>query len=200
MWWLENKQLSWIVSGKTNIENGRTTERGWIPDIMEPWTAHLLTCNVRDINFSLLLTVLVLGAPCQSSQANPNPSFMTCHCCSVTKSCLTLCDPMNYMAHQASVFPRVCSNSCPLSEWCHPTFSSSVVPFLWPSTFPSIRVFSNEMVLRIRWPKYWSFSFSISPSNEYSGLIALRIYWFDLLAVQGTLNRNNAISNAIWKH
>ena len=116
MWWLENKQLSWIMSRKTHTENGRTTERGWIPNIMEPWTAHLLTFNVGEINFSLLLTVLVLGAPCQSSQANPNRSFMPCHCCSVTKSCLTLCDPMNYMAHQASLFPRVCSNSCPLSD------------------------------------------------------------------------------------
>ena len=56
-----------------------------------------------------------------------------------------------------------------------------------PSIFPSIRVFSNESVLCIRWPKYWSFSFSISPSNEYSGLISFRIDWFDLLAVQGTL-------------
>ena len=58
---------------------------------------------------------------------------------------------------------------------------------LLPSIFPSIRVFSNETVLRIRWPKHWSFSFSISPSNEYSGLISFRIDWFDLLAVQGTL-------------
>ena len=58
---------------------------------------------------------------------------------------------------------------------------------LLPSVFPSIRVFSSELVLRSRWPKYWSFSFSISPSNEYSGLIAFRIDWFDLLAVQGTL-------------
>ena len=56
-----------------------------------------------------------------------------------------------------------------------------------PSVFPSIRVFSNESVLRIRWPKYWSFNFSISPTNEYSGLISFRIDWFDLLAVQGTL-------------
>ena len=60
-------------------------------------------------------------------------------------------------------------------------------PLLLPSTFPSIRVFSNESALCIRWPKYWSFSFSISPSNEYSGLISFRIDWFDLLAVQGTL-------------
>ena len=63
---------------------------------------------------------------------------------------------------------------------CHPLF-------LLPSIFPSIRVFSNESVLHIRWTQYWSFSFSISPSNEYSGLISFRIDWFDLLAVQGTL-------------
>ena len=62
-------------------------------------------------------------------------------------------------------------------------------PFLFlPSIFPSIRVFSNESILRIGWPKYWSFSFTISPSNEYSGLISFRNDWFDLLAVQGSLN------------
>ena len=60
-------------------------------------------------------------------------------------------------------------------------------PLLLPSIFPSIRVFSSESVLRIRWPKYWSFSFNISPSNEYSGLISFRMDWLDLLAVQGTL-------------
>ena len=60
-------------------------------------------------------------------------------------------------------------------------------PLLLPSIFPSIRVFSNESALHIRWPKYWSFSFSISPSDEYSGLISFRMDWFDLLAIQGTL-------------
>ena len=60
-------------------------------------------------------------------------------------------------------------------------------PLLFPSIFPSIRVFSNESALGIRWPKYWSFSFNVSPSNEYSGLVSFRIGWFDLLAVQGTL-------------
>ena len=64
--------------------------------------------------------------------------------------------------------------------FCHPLL-------LPPSIFPSTRVFSNESVLRIRWPKYWNFSFSISPSNEYSGLASFRIDWLDLLAVQGTL-------------
>ena len=75
--------------------------------------------------------------------------------------------------------PRVYPNSSPLSWWCQPTISSSI--------FPSIRVFSNESVLRIRWPKYWSFSFSISHSIEYSGLISFRMDWLDLLIVQETL-------------
>ena len=60
-------------------------------------------------------------------------------------------------------------------------------PFLLPSVFPRIRVFSNKLTLHIRWPNYWSFSFSISPSNTYSGLISFRIDWFDLFAIQGTL-------------
>ena len=82
-----------------------------------------------------------------------------------------------------------CSNSCPLSQWCHSAISSSVATFfsLLPSIFPSIRVFSKELALHIRWPEYWSFSFSISPSNEYLGLISSRIDWLDLFAVQGTL-------------
>ena len=87
----------------------------------------------------------------------------------------------------ASPTPGVYSNLCPLSQSCHPPISFCHPLLLPPSTFPNIRVFSNESVLCIRWPKYWSFSFSISPSNEYSGLISFRIDWLDLLAVQGTL-------------
>ena len=84
--------------------------------------------------------------------------------------------------------PGAFSKLCPLSWWCHTTILSSVVPLLLLlSIFPSIRVFSNESSLRTRWPKYWSFSLSISPSNEYSGLISFRIDWFDFLAVQGNL-------------
>ena len=100
--------------------------------------------------------------------------------------------------------PGIYSNSCPLSWWCHPTISSSDVPFsscllsfpasgsfqmsqvfalggqsiavsAWTSVFPSVRVFSNESVLHMRWPKYWSFSFSISPSQEHPGLISFRM-------------------------
>ena len=71
--------------------------------------------------------------------------------------------------------PKVYSNSCPLSRWCHPTISSCPPLLLSPSIFPSIGVFPNESVLRTRWPKYWSCSFSISPSNEHPGLISFRM-------------------------
>ena len=86
--------------------------------------------------------------------------------------------------------PRDYSNSCPLCWWCHPTISSSVIPFSsCPQPFPASESFQRKRLtaLRIRWPKYWSFSFSISPSNENSGLISFRMDWLDLLAVQGTL-------------
>ena len=73
-----------------------------------------------------------------------------------------------------------------VSDALQPSYPLSSL-LLLPSIFPSIRVFFNESVLHIRWPKYWSFSFSISPSNEYSGLISFRMDWFDLFAVQGTL-------------
>ena len=84
--------------------------------------------------------------------------------------------------------PGVHSNSCPSSRWYHPVISSSLGPLLLlPPIPPSIRVFSNESTLCMRWPKYWSFSFSISPSNEHPGLIFFRMDWLDLLGVQGTL-------------
>ena len=108
---------------------------------------------------------------------------------SVNQSCLTLCDPMDCSTPGFPVHQQ-------LLELTHTHVHESVMPskhftlcrpLLLPSIFPSIGVFSNELVLRIRWPKYWSFSFSISPSNEYSGLIFFRMDWLDLLAVQGTL-------------
>ena len=91
---------------------------------------------------------------------------------SVAQSCPTLCNPLDHARPPCpSPPPGVYSNSCPLSPWYHSTISSLCRPLLLPpSIFPSIRVFSNESALPIRWPKYWSFSFSISPSNEYLGL------------------------------
>ena len=120
---------------------------------------------------------------------------------SVTQSCPTLCDPWT-AAHQASlsiITPGVYLNSCPLSQWCHPAISSSVVPFSsCLQSFPASDS-SNESVLRIRWPKDWSFSFSISPSNEYSGLISFRM---DCLAVQGAfkslLQHHSSKASILW--
>ena len=85
--------------------------------------------------------------------------------------------------------PRAYSNPCPSSRWCHSTVSSILCHPLClpPSIFPSIRVFSSESLLHIRWPKYRSFSFNISPSSEHSGLISFRMDWLNLLAIQGTL-------------
>ena len=81
----------------------------------------------------------------------------------------------------------ICSDSWPLSRWCHPTISSSVASFSCSQSFPASRSFSKELALHIRWPKEWSFSFSISPSNEHSGLISFSMNWLDVFAVQGTL-------------
>ena len=85
--------------------------------------------------------------------------------------------------------PGVHPNPCPLSQWCHPAISSSVVPFFsCPQFFPVSRSFQmSQFFIHIRWPKYWSFSFNISPYNEHSGLISFRMDWLDLLAGQGTL-------------
>ena len=109
---------------------------------------------------------------------------------SVSQSCLTLCTPWTTVS-QASLSITNSRSLLKLMSFesvmpsnhiilCHPLL-------LLPSMFPRIRVFSKESVLHIRWPKYWSFSFNISPSNKYSGLISFRIDWLDLLAIQGTL-------------
>ena len=108
----------------------------------------------------------------------------------VPQSCLTACDPVDCSIPGLPVHQQL---RCLLKLMS----IESVMPsnhlilcrplLLPPSIFPRIRLFSNESVLRIRWPKYWRFSFSISPSNEYSGLISFRLDWLDLLVVQGTL-------------
>ena len=112
---------------------------------------------------------------------------ITC-CCSVMQSCLTLCDPMNCtpglpVPHHLPEFAQVhihwIGDAIQLS---HPLTPSSLL-----SVFPSIRVFFKKSAVHIRWPKYWSFTFSINPSNEYSVLVFFKIDYFDLLAFQGTL-------------
>ena len=113
----------------------------------------------------------------------PDPS---CYC-SVSQLCPTLFDPMDCSTPAFPVLHHLPEFSQTLIHWVADAIQPSHHPLspllLPPSIFPSIRVFSNELTLPIMWPKYWSFSYSISPSSEYSGLISLRIDWFDLLAV-----------------
>ena len=120
-----------------------------------------------------------------------NLETMTYQYSLVAQLCPTVCNPMDCSTCQASLSA---TNSQSLLKLISIELVMSSNHFtlccpllLLPSIFPSIRVFSSESVLHIRWPKFWSFSFSISPSNGYSGLISFRMDWFDLLAVQGTL-------------
>ena len=113
--------------------------------------------------------------------------------CSFQLSCSVVSDSLwpHELQHARPPCPSptsgVHSNSHPSSRWCHPAISSFVVPFSsCPQSLPA-SVFSNESALRMRWPKCWSFSFSIIPSKEHPGLISFSMYWLDLLAVQGTL-------------
>ena len=109
--------------------------------------------------------------------------------CSVAKLAQLFATP-GTAVHQASLSFTVSWSLLKLMSVVSVMLSNHLIlclPLLLPSIFPSIRVFSNELALHIRWPKYWSFSFSISPSNEYSGLISFRMDWFDLFAVKGTL-------------
>ena len=109
---------------------------------------------------------------------------------SVAQSCLSLCDPMNCSTPGLPVHYQLPEFNQAHVHWVDDAIQPSILccPLvLLPSIFPSIRVFSSESVLYIRWPKYWSFSLSNSPSNEYSGQISFRVDWFYLLAVQGTL-------------
>ena len=134
---------------------------------------------------------------------------VSCCCCSVTKSCPTLCNPvdcsipgfpgLHYLLEFAQTHDHWVSDAIQPSNHLilfHPLF-------LLPSIFPSTRVFSNELALHIRWTKYWSFSFNISPSNEYSRLISFRTDCFDLLAVQGTLKsllQCHSLKSSILQH
>ena len=146
-------------------------------------TLHFKIINFQ--SFSITFSHTCVRAHTHTHTHKHNIQFI-----SVTQSCPTLCDPINCsmpglpVHHQLPSPPRPMSMESMMPSnhliLCHPLL-------LLPSIFPSIRVFSNESALLIRWPKYWSFSFNISPSNEHPGLISFRMDWLDLLAVQGTL-------------
>ena len=123
-------------------------------------------------------------------QCSLAPSFGNSYCCSVAQSCLTLCDPKDSSMPCFPLLHHLLELAQTHVHWVSDAIHPSgplLSPLLLPSIFPSIRVFSKESVLCIRWPKFWSFSFTISPSNDYSGLISFRIDGSDLLAVQRTL-------------
>ena len=131
------------------------------------------------------LTSLNLGFPIhEMGELIPNTDLFVS---SVTQSCPTLCNPMDCSTPGLPVLHQLLELSQTHVHQVGDATQPSHPLLLLSSTFPSIRVFSKESVLCIRWPKYWCFSFSISPPNEYSGLISFRMDWLDLLAVQGTL-------------
>ena len=128
-------------------------------------------------------------------------------CCSVAKSCLTLCNPMNCSTPGFSVYHCLPEFAQTQVHWVSDVIQPShpVIPFSsCPQFFPASKSFPmRPFFIHIRWPKYWSFSFSISPSNEHSGLISFRIDWFDLLAVQGTLQslfQHHSSKASIFQH
>ena len=138
-----------------------------------------------------MMNSIVSEAKCLGSEFQGHPLPVCCYCCSVAKSCLTLCNPMDCSTPGFPVLhylPWSLLKFMPIESVMLSNYLILYCPLvLLPSIFPRIRVFTNESALLIRWPKYWSFSFSISPSNEHSGLISFRMDWLDLLAVQGIL-------------
>ena len=145
----------------------------------------------------MLYNIVLVSAVQQSESA-------ICYRCSLTQSCPTLCDPMDCSTLGVPVlhhFPSLLE-LLPIESVIPSNHFILCSLLLLPSNVPSIRVFSNGSALHIRWPKFWSFSFSISPSKEYSGLISFRIDWFDLLAVQGTLKgllqHHNSKASILW--
>ena len=123
--------------------------------------------------------------------------------CSVVSASLPPHESQHARPPCPSPTPGVYSNSCPSSRWCHPAISSCRPLLLLPPISPSIRVFSNESTLCMKWRKYWSFSFNICPPNEHQGLVSFRMDWLDLLAVQGTVKsllRHHSSNASILRH
>ena len=195
------------VDSLSSESPGKSTKRSWRSATQKRIFTRTQSCWYTDLRLQASKTIrntllLFLSANfiefcCSSLNRLGKPmllvnlirwtKFRPCsvHFSSVTQSCQTL--RPHGLQHTRlpcpSVTPGACPNSYPSSLWCHLTISSCHPLLLLPSTFPSIKDFSNESVLCIRWPKYWSFW----TSSEYSGLISFKIDWFDLLEIQGTL-------------
>jgi len=182
--------LAWRIPG--------TREPGGLPSmgyrrVRHDWSelavaAAWLSICVKQVNFALIfiITTLQLYLLCIPS----------CCCYPVAQPCLSLCDPMDCSTPGFPVLHHLLELSQTHVHWVGDAIQPSH-PLSSPSP-PALSVFSNESDLCIRWPKYWSFSFNVSPSNEHSGLISLRMDWLDLLAVQGTLK--SLLQTTVWKH
>ena len=199
--WAPTNQFK-ILKEKIEVPWRRRKSTSWLPlDLSYHSTSFLglqhfsRPCRFwSKINFSLSLLVCVWRYICMYVHISQ-------FSCSVMSDSLQPHGLQHPRLPCPSPTPRACSNSCPWSWWCQLTISSCHPHLLPSSIFPSIRIFSNESVLRIRWPKYLSFSFSICPSNECSGLISFRMNWLDLLVVQGTLKNlqhHSSKSSILW--
>ena len=138
-----------------------------------------------------------------SSTGMPTPPLSSAQFSrSVVSNSLQPREPQHTRPPSPSPTAGVYPNPCPLSRWCHPTISSSVIPFSFLQSFPASGSFQNESALCIRWPNCWNYSFNISPSNEHPGLISFRMDWSDLLAVRGNLKsllqRHSSKASILW--
>ena len=172
-WILQAKILEWVAMPfSRDLPHPAIKPMLFMPPTFGRWVFTTTFCCLQSLqNQGLFLTVGSLN------------QFI-----SVTQSCPTVWDPMDCNTLGFPVHYQFLKFAqAHVHQWCHPTISSSAVPFSsCPQSFPAW-VFSNNSIICITWPKYWSFNFSISPSSEYSGLISFRINWLDLLSAQGTL-------------
>ena len=175
----------------------------WLPDQSDAyWMLHRhFKFNFSVAKFTCFLPYLLLLF---SYPLIPHIYSLSMSCCSVVSDSLWSCGLQHTRLLCRSPSPRVCSSSCPLHQWCHPAIPSSDALFsLHPQSFPASRTSPVRLAVRIRQPKYWSLSLSVCPSSEYSGLISLKIDWFDLLAVQGTLRsplqHHSAKASTLWR-
>ena len=186
---------SWWWTGNPGVlHQGITKSQIWMKD----WTEEIIVKNlqslVKDINLYCCYSVGKFCSTLWNPENCSTPSFsvlpyLSVQVSSVTQLCLTLCSPMDCSMPGLLIHHQLPELVQTHVHWLMPSnhFTLCCPLLLLNSIFPSNRIFSNESVFHIRWPKYWSFSLSISPSNAYSGLISFRIDWFDLLEVQGTL-------------
>ena len=160
-------------------------------DYFVEFRRRVLETLIRALGYQILVTLLnSIKILLASGKTEIYETTFSVQFSSVAQSCPTLCDPMNYSRPCLPVHHQLLESTQTHVHWVGDAIQPSHLcrPLLFlPSIFPSIRVFSNESALPIRWPKYWSFSFNISHTSEHPGLISFRMDWLDLLAVHGTL-------------